>query len=77
MLPNSFQSLRSGKEFSLWSIGRPIPTAFDNDAQVEVQVENAGVEQVSVANYDSSLDQKGVRIVMDDPMPGVSKEWGG
>ena len=47
------------------------------DVQVEVQVENAGVEQVLAADYYSSLDQKEVRIVIDDPKPGVSEEMGG
>lgn len=51
----------------------------EEDAQVKVQAENSGAEQVSAADYDPSLDrredeQRRVRVVKDEHITDVIDE---
>ena len=74
-IPNMFRSLRSGKEFSPWSMGPPIPTAFDfsiTKRLAEVHVERIAQE---VMGYESE-DEHEVED-HDLPPPPPFHAWSG
>src|SRR6202042_1626852 len=73
LIPTMFRSLRSGKEFSPWSMGPAIPTAFDfsiANRLAEVEAERAAQEALG---YESE-DEREVEAHVLPPTPPL-QSW--